>query len=68
MSDRPLPPGAAKDKKLDDDAIKALEEAAERRRQQESEAKDKPAEINGPSGEEPTRHGDWERKGIAYDF
>ena len=25
-------------------------------------------EINGPSGIEPTRYGDWERKGIASDF
>ena len=25
-------------------------------------------EINGPSGPEPTRFGDWERKGIASDF
>ena len=25
-------------------------------------------EINGPSGVEPTRYGDWERKGIISDF
>ena len=25
-------------------------------------------EIGGPSGPEPTRYGDWERKGICYDF
>ena len=29
---------------------------------------DKPVEINGPKGPEPTRFGDWERKGIAIDF
>ena len=28
----------------------------------------KPKEIGGPSGPEPTRYGDWERKGIASDF
>lgn len=28
----------------------------------------KPAEIGGPKGPEPTRYGDWERKGIAVDF
>ncbi|MEX0760199.1 MAG: succinate dehydrogenase assembly factor 4 [Tistlia sp.] len=28
----------------------------------------KPAEVGGPSGPEPTRYGDWERKGICYDF
>lgn len=25
-------------------------------------------EIGGPEGPEPTRYGDWERKGICYDF
>ena len=25
-------------------------------------------EIGGPKGLEPTRYGDWERKGIAVDF
>ena len=25
-------------------------------------------EIGGPQGPEPTRYGDWERKGIAVDF
>ena len=27
-----------------------------------------PGEVNGPKGLEPTRYGDWERKGIASDF
>ena len=27
-----------------------------------------PRELNGPKGLEPTRYGDWERKGICYDF
>ena len=25
-------------------------------------------ELGGPDGPEPTRYGDWERKGICYDF
>jgi hypothetical protein len=25
-------------------------------------------EHGGPKGEEPTRYGDWENKGIAWDF
>ncbi|MEE2695254.1 MAG: succinate dehydrogenase assembly factor 4 [Pseudomonadota bacterium] len=25
-------------------------------------------EIGGPEGPEPTRYGDWEKKGICYDF
>jgi hypothetical protein len=27
-----------------------------------------PPELGGPKGLEPTRYGDWERKGIATDF
>jgi hypothetical protein len=27
-----------------------------------------PKEVNGPARPEPTRFGDWERKGIASDF
>lgn len=30
--------------------------------------KKKPQEVNGPKGLEPTRYGDWEIKGITYDF
>lgn len=37
-----------------------------------SDPKKKPkkqaAEHGGPKGPEPTRYGDWERKGIAVDF
>ncbi|MBP0443316.1 DUF1674 domain-containing protein [Roseomonas sp. SSH11] len=28
----------------------------------------RPAEIGGPTGPEPTRYGDWERKGRVSDF
>jgi hypothetical protein len=28
----------------------------------------RPREIGGPSGPEPTRYGDWERKGRCIDF
>lgn len=28
----------------------------------------RPREIGGPSGPEPTRYGDWERKGRCSDF
>ena len=30
--------------------------------------KPKPKEFGGPAGLEPTRYGDWERKGICVDF
>ena len=45
-------------------AAQALKEAADRKARQADEEK----EIGGPEGPEPTRYGDWERKGIAYDF
>ena len=32
------------------------------------EAAEKPEEIGGPSGPEPTRYGDWEIKGRCIDF
>jgi hypothetical protein len=34
----------------------------------EAEKTKKPVEIGGPEGPEPTRFGDWERKGRASDF
>jgi hypothetical protein len=40
---------------------------AETRRQAES-AVQLPPEKGGPKGPEPTRYGDWERKGIVSDF
>ncbi|MCA1775514.1 MAG: DUF1674 domain-containing protein [Loktanella sp.] len=47
-------------------AQRALAEAQERRKA--SEAKDMPTELGGRDGPEPVRYGDWEKKGIAYDF
>lgn len=40
---------------------------AEARRAKETKAQ-LPPELGGPKGPEPTRYGDWERKGIASDF
>ncbi|HWX90586.1 MAG TPA: DUF1674 domain-containing protein [Rhizomicrobium sp.] len=40
---------------------------AEARRAKEAK-KQLPPELGGPKGPEPTRYGDWERKGIASDF
>ena len=31
-------------------------------------ASPKPKEVGGPAGPEPTRYGDWERKGRVSDF
>lgn len=61
-----LPPGANPDKPLAPAARRALEEAAARRAARP--AIDLPPEEGGPAGPEPTRYGDWERKGLASDF
>ena len=51
-------------------ARRANAEAVARRAQEANqEAKRKlPPELGGPKGPEPTRYGDWERKGIVSDF
>ena len=59
---------AAPGKDLSEAAKRALREAAARRKADREAQADRPAERNGPSGKEPTRFGDWERGGIAYDF
>jgi hypothetical protein len=56
MADRPLTP----------EARRALAEAEERRRA--AKTTERPKEVNGPKGPEPTRYGDWENRGIASDF
>lgn len=60
------PPNAAPGKPLTDAARRALEEAEARRQAAHAEAP--AAEQGGPRGPEPTRFGDWERKGVAVDF
>ena len=48
---------------------RALEEAAARRKAKAlADTADRPPEKAGPKGAEPTRYGDWERGGVAYDF
>jgi hypothetical protein len=72
MTDDPsLPtttPVVAARKPLSPAAARALAEAEARRKAAEAGAKPSPKEISGPQGPEPTRYGDWERKGIASDF
>jgi hypothetical protein len=63
--DEPKP--AASDRKLTPEAQRALAEA-EARRAAAKAAEPGPSEHGGPAGPEPTRYGDWERKGIAVDF
>ncbi|HLK26400.1 MAG TPA: DUF1674 domain-containing protein [Caulobacteraceae bacterium] len=53
-------------KALTPEAERALAEAEARRAAAKTEAL--PPEVGGPPGPEPTRYGDWERKGLAVDF
>ena len=64
MTDQPLP----QRKPLSPAAQRALAEAEARRNAAEANAKPAQPEFQGPKGPEPTRYGDWERKGIASDF
>ena len=49
--------------------LRAKAEAEARRSQAEAHpAPPGPKEIGGPKGPEPTRYGDWERKGLVSDF
>lgn len=78
MTDHPTPdeterpafnadvPNATPDRPLTEAARRALLEAAERRAAG-AEA-ERPTEHGGPRGPEPTRYGDWEKKGLAVDF
>ena len=54
--------------KLPDAAKRALAEAEERRLNKQNDKSNIVREINGRKGPEPTRYGDWEKKGIAIDF
>ncbi len=58
MTQAPKPPSPA--------ARRALQEAEERRKADQK--KPLPKELGGRDGPEPTRFGDWEKKGITSDF
>ena len=55
---KPLPPAAER----------ALAEAAQRRAEIDRRAAERPKEAGGAKGPEPTRYGDWEKKGLTSDF
>jgi len=61
-------PPPAPGKKLSPAAERALAEAAQRRAEIDRRAAERSKEIGGPAGPEPTRYGDWEKKGLASDF
>jgi hypothetical protein len=59
-------PHATPERPVSEAARRALQEAADRRENQAATQAD--PEYGGPSGLEPTRFGDWEKKGLAVDF
>jgi hypothetical protein len=73
-SPTPKPPAAPSQEArvLSPEAQRALQEAAERRRQAEASAQasaqNGAKEIGGQKGPDPVRYGDWEKGGIASDF
>ena len=78
-TDQP-PPEPAVDKPADDQASesrpsqlspaaqRALAEATARRAERDRNPAPQSKEVQGRGGLEPTRYGDWEKKGIASDF
>lgn len=70
MTDRPAKPDAPElpAKPLSPAAERALAEAAQRRAEQDSKVATEAKEVGGPKGPEPTRYGDWEKKGLTSDF
>jgi hypothetical protein len=57
---------ASMTKTLTPEAMRALAEAEARRKA--TTAKILPREVGGTTGPEPTRFGDWEKKGLTSDF
>ncbi len=57
---------ADRETRLKEAAARALQEAEARRAK--SKAAELPKELGGRDGPEPTRFGDWEKKGLTSDF
>ena len=58
MKENEMPPEAEKRRRDEGPEIRSLDDVLDQR----------PGEIGGPAGPEPTRYGDWERKGRCIDF
>ncbi len=56
----------AREERIRAAGARALAEAEARRAAEE--AAERPREIGGRDGPDPTRYGDWEKKGVAIDF
>lgn len=57
----------ATDRKQQEDKTRE-QESPDHRDGADNSATDTPTEIGGPKGPEPTRYGDWERRGRCIDF
>jgi len=66
MPSRTRPSKAEIAQRIREAGERANAEAEARRKAQKLE--EKPAELGGRNGPEPTRYGDWEKKGIISDF
>jgi hypothetical protein len=68
-SDQVLPLSAEEEEIRDRIAQAGIRAKAEAQARRAKEIKTAlPPELGGPKGPEPTRYGDWERKGILSDF
>jgi hypothetical protein len=65
MSNQETPPDKIA-ARIAEAAVRANAEAEARRAREVK--RQLPPELGGPKGLEPTRYGDWERKGIVSDF
>jgi hypothetical protein len=61
-------PNASAKKPLSPAAERALAEAAARRAERDRAEAERPKELHGRGGRDPTRYGDWEVNGSASDF
>jgi hypothetical protein len=66
MSAKPKPTKADIARRIAEAGARAAAEADARRQAQQ--AAELPKELGGRKGPEPTRYGDWEKKGIISDF
>lgn len=55
-------------KPIDDDGLDSSEKSVEEVKKTAIKQTQPDGEVGGPKGLEPTRYGDWERKGIVSDF
>ncbi len=68
MNEKTESPTDPNEKKPSGARAESTEIATDDRSRNAKEKAKKPKEVGGPKGPEPTRYGDWERKGRCIDF